>query len=80
MFSQTDKAIARHLTASYQQGASTFDDSEGLARMAHSVTHSIMTRARAGASREDLAQIADAFMAVLFPDPQPKVPQHHKDQ
>ena len=42
---------------------------EQLARMAHSVTHSIRTRARAGASGEDLTEIANSFMAVLFPSP-----------
>ncbi len=37
--------------------------------MAHSVTHSIMTRARAGASRGELAEVADSFLAVFFPYP-----------
>jgi AcrR family transcriptional regulator len=69
MFARTDAAIARRLTASHDGGELTIHDPEGLARMAHSVTHSIMTRARAGASSDELAQIADSFMAVLFPEP-----------
>ena len=69
MFTRTDEAIARRLTANHDAAASPIHDPEGLARMAHSVTHSIMTRARAGASRAELSHIADAFMAVLFPQP-----------
>jgi AcrR family transcriptional regulator len=70
MFTQTDAAIARRLAANHDTNASPIHDPEGLARMAHSVTHSIMTRARAGASRAELGHIADAFIAVLFPQPQ----------
>ena len=70
MFTRTDAAIARRLTANHDADASPIHDPEGLARMAHSVTQSIMTRARAGASRAELSHIADAFMAVLFPQPQ----------
>ena len=69
MFSRTDAAIARRLKTSQDSETSTIHDPEGLARMAHSVTHSIMTRARAGASRSELSGIADLFMAVLFPSP-----------
>ena len=70
MFTQTDAAIARRLASNHDADASPIHDPEGLARMAHSVTHSIMTRARAGASRAELEHIADAFIAVLFPQPQ----------
>lgn len=69
MFARTDAAIARRLSANYDAEMSTIHGPEALARMAHSVTHSIMTRARAGASRDELTQIADFFMAVLFPRP-----------
>jgi AcrR family transcriptional regulator len=69
MFARTDDAIARRLIANHNVEMSAIRDPEGLARMAHSVTHSIMTRARAGAGRDDLTQIADSFMAVLFPRP-----------
>jgi AcrR family transcriptional regulator len=69
MFSQTDTAIARRLKANQAGEPSGIHDPEGLARMAHSVTHSIMTRARAGATRKELAGIADSFMAVFFPQP-----------
>lgn len=69
MFTQTDAAIARRLASNHDADASPIHDPEGLARMAHSVTHSIMTRARAGASRAELSHIADAFIAVLFPQP-----------
>ncbi len=69
MFSRTDTAIAERLKANQDGQPSGVHDPEGLARMAHSVTHSIMTRARAGASRNELSTIADSFMAVLFPQP-----------
>ena len=69
MFARTDAAIARRLSANLDAEMSTIHDPEALARMAHSVTHSIMTRARAGSSRDELTQIADSFMAVLFPRP-----------
>ncbi|MDX2343553.1 MAG: TetR/AcrR family transcriptional regulator [Acidimicrobiia bacterium] len=69
MFSRTDTAIAKRLRANQDGEPSGIHDPEGMARMAHSVTHSIMTRARAGASRKELAEIAATFMAVLFPSP-----------
>ena len=69
MFSRTDGAIAERLEANRDGGPSGTPHPEGLARMAHSVTHSIMTRARAGASRVELAEIANSFMAVFFPQP-----------
>ena len=69
MFTRTDAAIADHLREHEQDGSAAFHDSDGLARMAHSVTHSIMTRARAGATRPELSAVADAFMTVLFPEP-----------
>jgi AcrR family transcriptional regulator len=76
MFTKTDAAIARRLPANYDADAPTIHDPAGLARMAHSVTHSIMTRARAGANRTELSQIADSFMAVLFPQPQGRTTPH----
>ena len=69
MFSKTDTAIAKRLKADQDGEPSGIHDPEGLARMAHSVTHSIMTRARAGASRKELAEIAKSFMTVFFPQP-----------
>jgi len=74
MFTKTDAAIARRLQANQEGAAPGIDDPEGLARMAHSVTHSIMTRARAGAGHEELTDIADTFMTVLFPQPQNQPP------
>ena len=74
MFTKTDSAIARRLQANQEDNATGIDDPEGLARMAHSVTHSIMTRARAGAGHEELTDIADTFMTVLFPQPQNQPP------
>lgn len=70
MFSRTDAAIAERLATQPNGEPSGIHDPEALARMAHSVTHSIMTRARAGASRRELAEVADSFMAVFFPHPQ----------
>ena len=69
MFAQTDAAIARRMAANQTGYESSGREPEQLAQMAHSVTHSIMTRARAGASREDLTEIANSFIAVLFPSP-----------
>jgi AcrR family transcriptional regulator len=71
MFAKTDAAIAKRLQASQKRshGVSAGQSPEALARMVHSVTHSIMTRARAGASREELSTIADSFLDVFFPDP-----------
>ena len=69
MFYSTDAAIARRLRAKQQAESTANQDPEGLARMAHSVTHSIMTRARAGASRQELSAVADSFMSVFFPEP-----------
>jgi AcrR family transcriptional regulator len=69
MFSKTDTAIAKRLQTNQDGETPGIRDPEGLARMAHSVTHSIMTRARAGASRKELAEIANSFMAVFFPQP-----------
>jgi len=77
MFTQTDAAIARRLASNHDADASPIHDPEGLARMAHSVTHSIMTRARAGASRAELSHIADAFIAVLFPQPKEQSSHRH---
>ena len=70
MFSRTDIAIARHLKTNHDSEISNIQEPETLARMAHSVTHSIMTRARAGASRSELSAIADSFVKVLFPQPE----------
>ncbi len=67
MFARTDEAIAGQLR---REGSATIDV-EDLARIAHSVNHSIMTRARAraGASRSELNTVAEAFMTILFPAP-----------
>jgi hypothetical protein len=69
MFEQTDAAMARRMAANRTSNVPLSHEPEMLAQMAHSVTHSIMTRARAGASRQELTQIAESFMAVLFPPP-----------
>lgn len=69
MFARTDAAIANRLREHQQAASAGTHDPDGLARMAHSVTHSIMTRARAGATRPELSAVADAFMTVLFPEP-----------
>jgi AcrR family transcriptional regulator len=66
MFGQTDTAIAQQMAANQASDEPNDHEPEELARMAHSVSHSIMTRARAGASRQQLTEIADSFMAVLF--------------
>ena len=77
MFTRTDQAIARRLTANQNKQESTAHAPAELARMAHSVTHSIMTRARAGADHDELTKLAASFMAVLFPTPPtPSVRRH----
>jgi AcrR family transcriptional regulator len=76
MFTRTDQAIARRLAANQDNNESTAHPPEELARMAHSVTHSIMTRARAGADHDELTGLAGSFMAVLFPTP-PTQPTRH---
>jgi len=76
MFARTDTAIARRITANDDGAVAAIHDPDGLARMAHSVTHSIMTRARAGASHDELAQIADSFMTVFFPQPHERSTPH----
>ena len=70
MFEQTDVAIGRRMAENRTSYESSRHDPDELAQMAHSVTHSIMTRARAGASREDLNKIATSFVSVLFPSPE----------
>ena len=77
MFSKTDAAIAKRLQANQEGAAQRTDDPQALAKMAHSGTHSSMTRARAGATRKELTHIADTFMTVLFPQPQNQPPTTH---
>jgi len=68
MFADTDRAIADYFRAAQDDGRlSDEHDPQALARMVISITHSIATRARAGASRKQLSVLADDFMAVLFP-------------
>lgn len=70
MFARTDAAIAERFRRDQQRGDLAPDrDPEALARMVHSVTHSLRVRARAGAGAAELAAIADAFLQVLFPAP-----------
>ncbi len=68
MFAETDAAIANRFRADQAQGHLTDDqDTESMARMVVSVTHSIAARARAGASRKELSDVADDFMSAIFP-------------
>jgi len=67
MFSKTDQAIANRLRANQGDEAEDALDPEATARMAHSITHSIMTRARAVATKEELNGIATSFVNLLFP-------------
>jgi len=69
MFKQTDAAIAKRIAANRSDGQGGEDEPAMLAHMAHSVTHSIMTRARTGATRQELTRLAEAFTAVMFPSP-----------
>ncbi len=68
MFADADRAIADYFRAAQDDGRlSDEHDPQALARMVISITHSIATRARAGASRKQLSVLANDFMAVLFP-------------
>jgi AcrR family transcriptional regulator len=68
MFIQTDEGIARRFHADQKLGQFPKGlDPDALALMVHSVVHSIKTRARAGATREQLVEITDSFMTVFFP-------------
>ena len=70
MFTRTDQAIARRIRDAQQNGLAQGDqDPEALAGMVTSVVHSIVIRARSGASRKELSKITDDFMAVFFPPP-----------
>ena len=68
MFADTDRAIADYFRVAQDDGRlSDEHDPRALARMVISISHSLATRARAGASRKQLSVLANDFMAVLFP-------------
>ncbi|MGI9657781.1 MAG: TetR/AcrR family transcriptional regulator, partial [Gaiellaceae bacterium] len=68
MYSRADASIAERFRANQEEGSFPAEhDPDALARMVHSVIHSIRVRARAGATRKELTAIADDFMTVLFP-------------
>ncbi len=70
MFAQTDEGIASRFRADQARGAfPAGHDPDALARMVHSVIHSIKNRARAGASRKELSAISESFLKVFFPQP-----------
>ena len=70
IFARTDEAIASHIREAQEHGlALGVDDPKMLANMVVSVTHSIATRARSGASRKELCKLADCFIEILFPRP-----------
>ena len=68
MFADTDRAITDYFRAAQDDGLlSDEHDPQALARMVISITHSIATRARVGASRKQLSVLVNDFMKVLFP-------------
>ena len=68
MFADTERAIADYFRAAKDDGRLPGGhEPKALARMVTSVTHSIATRARAGASRHELSVMANDFVTVLFP-------------
>ncbi len=70
IFAETDSVIADHFRLAQDRGQlSQGSDPQALARMTVSMTHSFATRARVGASRAELFNLAKEFMAVLFPAP-----------
>ena len=69
-FANTDGVIAERFRVAQDKGQLSREaDSIALARMIISITHSFSTRARVGATREELSRLAKDFMAVLFPAP-----------
>ncbi len=68
IFAETDRAITDYFSAAQKDGRLPGGhEPQALARMVIAVTHSIATRARAGASRKQLSVMVDDFMALLFP-------------
>ena len=68
IFAETDRGMTDYFRAAQDDGRLSDDhDPQALARMVISITHSIATRARAGASRKQLSVMTNDFMAVLFP-------------
>jgi AcrR family transcriptional regulator len=68
IFTHTDRVIADYLRAIQADGQSPGEvDPQALAGMIISVTHSLAARARVGAGRNELNEIARNFMAVLLP-------------
>lgn len=68
IFAETDRAITDYFRAAQEDGRLPGGhEPQALARMVIAVTHSIATRARAGASRKQLSVMVDDFMALLFP-------------
>ena len=67
MYTRADASIAEQFRANQNEGSfPAGHEPEALARMVHSVIHSIRVRARAGASRSELSAIADDFLKVFF--------------
>lgn len=68
MFLETDNVIAERLRTAQAEGQiSQQVNPPALAQIIVSITHSFATRARVGASREELSALAKEFMLVLFP-------------
>lgn len=68
MFTQTDEGIASRFRRDEEAGRLPGGhDPDALAQMVHSVIHSIKTRARAGATRAELSEIASSFVELFFP-------------
>ncbi len=70
MFAGTDAAIADRFRSAWEDGQrACVGDPAALAAMVASVTHSIATRARSGASRKELSELAGNFIKIFFPQP-----------
>lgn len=70
MYAQTDEGIASRFRRDQDEGRFPAEhEPDALARMVHSVVHSIKNRARAGASRDELSEISDSFLKLFFPQP-----------
>lgn len=67
MYARADASIAERFRANREAGSFPAEhDPDGLARMVLSVIYGIRVRARAGATRKELRQVADDFTAALF--------------
>lgn len=68
MFAEGEQLITNRFQAAHDNGQlPNGADPQALARLTCSATHSFALRARIGASRDELSQLAEDFMNMMFP-------------